>query len=238
MRTARQTLIPLALGLLTALASPLAHAGAGNELSKRTQLRYEDVLTTRDGSRWRGKIIQKGDIYRIRLEDKSEVAVLKENVMSVSRELQPGYPHTSQWVVSVEAGVEIAIVAADANGGAQFGPLVQTTFSRNLGGPLEAEVIVAECPLGPDDGGLNMQLGLGVRYYLAPNKRAKPYTSTEVVLYGSHGDLGLRTGPGMMYDVTPNFGIGFAQGVTLMSQTKPKATGVGYHVMVATQGRF
>ena len=82
MRTARQTLIPLALALLAALASPLAHAGAGNELSKRTQLRYEDVLTTRDGSRWRGKIIQKGDIYRIRLEDKSEVAVLKENVMS------------------------------------------------------------------------------------------------------------------------------------------------------------
>ena len=158
--------------------------------------------------------------------------------MSVSRELQPGYPHTSQWVVSVEAGVEIAIVAADTNGGAQFGPLVRTTFSRNLGGPLEAAIIVAQCPLGPDDGGLNLQLGAGVRYYLAPNKRAKPYTSTEVVLYGSRGDLGLRTGPGMMYDVTPNFGVGFSQGVTLMSQTKPKATGVGYHVMVATQGRF
>lgn len=228
----------LALAVLALFAPAPAHAAAGNELSRRTQLRYEDVLTTRDGSRWRGKLLQTGDTYRIRLDDKSEVAVPKENVMSVSRELQPGYPHSGQWAVSVDAGMEIAIVAADANAGAQFGPIVQTTFTRNFGGPLEPEVLVGACPLGPDDGHPNLQVGVGARYYLAPTRRAKPFTSTEVILYGSHGDLGLRTGPGMLYDVTPNFGLGFGQGVTLMSQTQPKATGVGYHVMASAQGRF
>lgn len=228
----------VALTVACTLFAPRADAAAGNELTRRAQLRYEDVLTTRDGSRWRGKLLQTGDTYRIRLDDKSEVAVPKENVLSVSRELQTGYPHSGQWAVSVEAGLEIAIVAADANAGAQFGPLVQTTFTRNFGGPLEPELIVGTCPLGPDDGSANVQLGVGARYYLAPTRRAKPFTSTQVILYGTHGDLGLRTGPGMLYDVTPNLGLGFGQGVTLMSQTKPKATGVGYHVMATAQGRF
>ncbi len=220
------------------LATRDAEAAAGNRLSKRAQLRYEDVLTTRDGSRWRGKIIQKGDLYRIRLEDKSEVAVPKEQVMSVTRELQTGYPHSGQWAVTVNAGFEIAIVSADENAGAQYGPIIQTSFTRNFGGPFEPEIMVIEHPIGADDESVHFQVAAGVKYYLAPHKRAKPFTSTQVVFYGTNGDLGLRTGPGMLYDISSNVGIGFAQGVTLMSQTTPKAIGVGYHVMVSLQARF
>lgn len=226
------------------LAADPAHAVAGNTLSKRAQLRYEDVLATRDGSSWRGKIVQKGDLYRIRLADKSEVAIPQADVVSVSRELQTGYLHTGQWAVTVEAGIEIAIVAAESNAGAQFGPIVQTSFTRNFGGPFEPEITIIECPIGPTDGGLNFQLAVGARYYLVPNQKAKPFTHTQVVVWGSNGDLGLRTGPGMMFDVSQNFGIGVNQGVTLMSQSKKvadteyKATGVGYHVMLSAQGRF
>jgi hypothetical protein len=233
----RSLSLPLVLlGLL--VCAPTAEASAGNRLSNRTQLRYEDVLTTRDGSRWRGKLIQKGDLYRIRLADKSEVAVPKEQVMSITRELQTGYPHSGQWAVTLNAGVELAIVSADSNAGAQFGPIVELTFTHNFGGAFEPEFTVIECPLGPEDGAVNFQLAAGVRYYLAPKSRAKPFTSTQVILYGSHADLGLRTGPGMLYDVTPNFGIGFAQGVTLISQANPNAIGVGYHAMASAQGRF
>ena len=158
--------------------------------------------------------------------------------MSVTRELQTGYPHPGQWGVSVNAGVEIAIMVSGPNSGAQFGPLVETTFTHNFGGAFEPELTVIESPLGPTDGSLNFQLAAGVRYYLAPKSRAKPFTSTQVILYGSHADLGLRTGPGMLYDVTPNLGIGFVQGVTLISQTNPSAFGVGYHAMLSAQGRF
>ncbi|MSP57015.1 MAG: hypothetical protein EXR69_15645 [Myxococcales bacterium] len=226
-----------------AVAAPDAEAAAGNQLSKRTQLRYEDVLTTRDGSRWRGKLLQKGDLYRIRLLDKSEVAVPKEQVMSITRELQTGYPHQGQWAVTVNAGLEVAIVSADSNAGAQVGPIVETTFTHNFGGAFEPEFTIVECPVGPTDGGVNLQLAAGVRYYLNPKSRAKPFTSTQVVFFGSHGDLGLRTGPGMIYDITPNFGLGFVQGVTLISQkvggaTPYKAAGVGYHAMLSLQGRF
>lgn len=236
MRLPHAPLILVVLAL--AVFAPRADAAAGNQLSKRTQLRYEDVLTTRDGSRWRGKIIQKGDLYRIRLEDKSEVAVPKQQVMSVTRELQTGYPHSGQWGVTVNAGIEIAIVSADSNAGAQFGPIIETTFTHNFGGAFEPEISVIECPLGPSDGGVNFQLAAGIRYYLAPKSKAKPFTSTQVILYGSHADLGLRTGPGMLYDVSPNLGIGFVQGVTLISQANPSAIGVGYHAMVSAQGRF
>ncbi len=235
-------LYALCLGTLALSPSP-AHASQGNRLSKRTQLRYEDVLTTRDGSRWRGKLIQKGDLYRIRLMDNSEVAVPKEQVMSITRELQPGYPHTGQWAVTVNGGLEVAIVSADSNAGAQVGPIVETTFTHDFGGAFEPELTVIQCPVGPVDGGLNLEVAGGVRYYLSPKTRAKPFTSTQVVFYGSSGDLGLRTGPGMVYDVTPNLGIGFVQGVTLISQkivgpNAYKAAGVGYHAMASLQLRF
>lgn len=213
------------------------HVRGGNRLSKRAQRRYEDVLTTHDGSRWRGKIFARGDVYRIRLEDGSEVAVPQADVASVTRELIPGYPHTGQWGVRAALGGEAAIVASDTNAGIQYGALGEFALTRNFQGPFEPELILLASPLGPEDGKYSWQVALGTRYYLG-TRRAKPFTFTELVLAGSHGDLGLRTGPGFMFDVSPNFGIGVSQGVTLMSQKEPKATGVGYHILVSFQGRF
>lgn len=210
----------------------------GNRLSKRTQLRYEDVLTTRGGSRWRGKLVERGERYVIVLEDGSEVAVEQGEVASITRELQPGLPHTAQWGVRASIGGEVAIVASETNGGTQYGGLAEVALTRNLKGAFEPELILIGTPLGPTDGAYSWQVALGTRFYLNTNRRAKPYTFTNIVVWGEHGDLGIRTGPGLILDVSPNFGLGWAQGVTLMSQSEPKATGVGYHVLFTAQGRF
>lgn len=210
----------------------------GNQLSKRTQLRYQDVLVTKDGSRWRGKLVERGDVYRIRLDDNSEVAVPKEQVASITRELHPGYPHTGQWQARAGLGFEIAFAASGENAGTQYGPLVEVGFGRNFGGPFEPEVVIALAPLGPEDGSVTPEIAVGARYYLQPLRRAKPYTSTQIVVAGARGDLGLRTGPGIVFDLTPNVGLGVSQGVTLMSQTDPEAAAVGYHGCMQVQGRF
>jgi hypothetical protein len=231
------------LAFLTALAlfvaTPDAHAAPlGNQLTKRAQLRYQDVVTTRDGTRWRGRILERGDVYRVRLDDNSEVAVPKEQVASVTRELHPGYPHTGQWEARAGLGFEIAFAASGENAGTQYGPMLEIGFGRNFGGPFEPEVLVALSPLGPEDGSITPQLALGARYYLQPLRRAKPYTSTQIVVIGTRGDLGLRTGPGIVFDITPNIGVGVSQGVTLMTQTDPEAAAVGYHGSLQVQGRF
>jgi hypothetical protein len=215
-----------------------ARVRGGNTLSKRAQLRYEDVLTTRDGSHWRGKITEKGDKFVIRLVDGSEVAAAAEEVASVSRELAPGFLHTGQWGLRASLGGEIAIVSADQNAGSQYGPLAELALTHNFKGPFEPELVLVIDPLGPEDGSYQWQLAFGTRYYLVSNRRAKPFTYTELVFFGEHRDLGLRTGPGFIWDLTPNLGIGVSQGVTLMSQADPKATGVGYHVLLSAQGRF
>jgi hypothetical protein len=213
-------------------------APMGNRLSEREQLRYQDVVTTRDGTRWRGKIIERGDVFRIRLDDTSEVAVAKEQVASITRELHPGYPHSGQWSARCGLGFEIAFAASGENGGTQYGPMLELGFGRNLGGSLEPEIVVALAPIGPEDGSYTPQIAVGARYYLQPLRRAKPYTSTQIVAYGTRGDLGLRTGPGIVFDLSPNLGLGVSQGVTLLSQTRPEAAAVGYHAAAQVQGRF
>lgn len=250
-------LVPLLLSLLSppaAAAPPEApsvraerqddddeEAGAvrgGNRLSKRAQRRYEDVLTTRGGSRWRGKIVERGEVYVIRLDDGSEVAVPQADVASVTRELMPGHPHTALFGVRAALGGEVAIVASDTNAGTQYGPMAEFALTRNFRGPFEPELKIIASPLGPEDGKYSFQVAIGTRYYLVYNRRAKPFTYTDLVVWGQHGDLGLRTGPGFMFDFSPNVGFAVSQGVTLMSQADPKATGVGYHVLMSLQGRF
>ena len=237
--------VPLLLATL--LASPLvtsAHAEApkrGNQLSKRTQLRYQDVLTTRSGSRWRGKIIERGDVFVIRLDDNSEVAVEKAEVASVTRELHPGYPHTGQWIGRVAVGAEVAFITATTNAGLQTGPYLEVALGRNFGGGLEPEIVFVLTPIGPEEGVYTPEIGVGARYYLQPQKRAKPFTETQIIFYGAQGDLGLRTGPGFLLDLSPNFSLGASQGVTLMTQVNDEGdvgAGVGYHFTFQAQGRF
>jgi hypothetical protein len=230
--------------LLATLLTPPAHAApsrAGNQLSSRTQLRYQDVLTTHSGSKWRGKIVERGDVFRIRLDDNSEVVVEKAQVASVTRELHPGYPHTGQWTSRVAIGAEIAFITATRNAGLTTGPYLEVALGRNFGGSFEPEVVFALTPIGPEEGGYTPEIGVGARYYMQAYKRAKPFTETVIILYGAQGDLGLRTGPGFLLDVSPNFSIGASQGVTLMTQENAEGevgAGVGYHFTVQGQGRF
>jgi hypothetical protein len=214
---------------------------AGNQLSKRTQLRYTDVLTTKSGSRWRGKLIERGDVFRIRLDDNSEVAVPKEEVASITRELHPGYPHKGQWDLRAAAGAELAFITSTSNAGLTVGPYIELGFGRNFGAGFEPELVVCLTPIGPEDGQYEVEIGAAARYYLQPYKRLKPFTNTLIVFYGTEGDLGLRTGPGFLLDVSPNIGIGASQGVTLMTQKGDDGevgAGVGYHFTFQAQGRF
>lgn len=231
--------------LLALLAAAPAHANGdpprGNQLSKRTQLRYQDVLTTRSGSKWRGKLVERGDTFRIRLDDNSEVALPKEEIVSVTREPHPGYPHMGQWEARISPGAEVAFMTATTNAGLQAGGYLEIGFGRNFGGGFEPELVLIASPIGPTDGAYVAQVAIAARYYLQPYKRVKPFTNTQIVLWGTEGDLGLRTGPGFILDVSPNFGIGMSQGVTLMSQVSPdgeQAAGVGYHFTAQAQGRF
>ncbi|MFZ5476024.1 MAG: hypothetical protein ACOZNI_04555 [Myxococcota bacterium] len=228
-----------ALLLAVALAAPPAQAAPrGNQLSKRAQLRYQDVLTTRDGSRWRGKLVEKGDVYRIRLADQSEVAVPKAEVASVTRELDPAHPHRGQWVTRASAGFEAAVAIGEGDGGFRIGPYTEVALGLNVGGALEPEVIVAVSPIGPAAGSYTPQLAVGARYYGNTSRPTKPFSTTQLVVFGSHADLGLRIGGGALLDVSPNFGLGVSQGVTLLTQTDPDTTALGYHAQVQAQGRF
>jgi hypothetical protein len=234
-------LAPLLATLLTPTAAAAPAQRVGNQLSARTQLRYQDVLTTRSGSRWRGKIIERGEVFVIRLDDNSEVAVEKAEVASVTRELHPGYPHNGQWTSRIAVGAEVAFITATTNAGLQTGPYVEVAFGRNFGSALEPEIVFALTPISPQEGAYTAQIGVGARYYLQPLKRAKPFTETQLILYGAEGDLGLRTGPGFLLDLTPNFSLGVSQGVTLMTQVNDEGgvgAGVGYHFTAQAHGRF
>lgn len=232
------TLLALTLTSPTALADDAPRGG--NRLSKRAQLRYQDVLTTRSGSRWRGKLIERGEVFRIRLEDNSEVAVPKAEVVSVTRELHPGYIHKGQFITRVSAGAEIAFATGQDNAGIQSGPYFEVGLGHNFGGAFEPEIIVALVPLGPEDSSMVPEIGVSARYYLRPREKAKPFTATQIIFYGGQGDLGLRTGPGFVLDVSPNFGLGVSQGVTLMTQAVggEASVAIGYHVTLEAQGRF
>ncbi len=215
------------------------HPAAGNRLSKRTQLRYQDVVVTRDGSKWRGKLLEKGDVIRIRLEDQSEVAIPRDQVATISRELHPGLIHTGQWGIRVSPGLELAFASAERDAGVQYGFYMELAASHNFGGALEPELLLVISPIGPqNDGSVTAEAGIGVRYYLQPTRRAKPFTSTQVIYYGTRGDLGLRTGPGFLWDITENVGLGVNQGVTILTQDNPEAVAIGYHAAFTAQGRF
>lgn len=232
-------LLPL-VALLSVGLPEVAHAAQprGNVLSKRTQLRYQDVLTTRGGTRWRGKIVERGDVFRIKLEDNSEVAVPKEDVASITRELHPGLPHKGQWQVRGSTGFEVAFATGE-RAGVQYGPMVELGLGRNLGGPLEPEVALVLSPIGPTEGSYTPQAAVGFRYYLQSFDRAKPYAATQLVFWGTQADLGLRSGGGVQLDLSPNFGLGVSQGFTLMTQAGASASAaVGYHVTFQAQGRF
>ncbi len=228
----------VAMLIVSAPAEARTSEGTGAfELSPRVNRRYQDVIVTTDGSRWRGRIMARGEVYRIRLGDQSELAIPKENIVSVTRELNPAMVHNGQWGLRATPGFEAAFVIADEGGGPQYGPLLEVAVARNWGGSFEPELTVTLCPIGARDG-VTVQAGLGIRYYLQPDSKTKAYTNTQLVLYGNRGDLGLRTGPGFMWDVSPGFGIGTHQGVTLMIQDTPAAVAVGYHAGLTLQGRF
>ena len=232
------------IALLLAVASlraflPTATASEGAfRLSPRVNQRYQDVIVTQSGTRWRGRIFERGAVYRIRLADQSELAIPKEEIVSVTREIDPALLHNGQWCARFTPGFEAAFVIADTGGGPQYGLLGEFAIAHNFGGAFEPELTLTVSPIGPQDGSLTAQLGLGIRYYLQPTSRWKAYTNTQIVLYGTHGDLGLRTGPGFMWDISPGFGLGTHQGVTLMIQDNPAAVAVGYHAGLTAQARF
>lgn len=233
--------------LLLTLLLPTADAKKpGHSLSKRNQARYEDVVTTKNGSHWHGRLLEKGENYRIKLADDSEVVIPKEDIQSVTRELSPGFPHSGQWGMRVGTGLEVGVRLADSNAGLRYGENLSLTLSRSFGGSVEPECFFILSPLGTEQGSYALELGLGTRVYFQPERRAKPFASTQFVLGGSQGDLGLRTGPGLQWDWSPNAGIGFVQGFELISQLKGsddsessvKAVAMGYHFMVDFQLRF
>ena len=218
---------------------PNAAAAEGTfQLSRRVNLRYQDVIVTQSGTRWRGRILERGAVYRIRLRDATEIAITKEEILSVTRELDPALVHNGQWAVRVTPGFEAAFVIADEDGGPQYGAMAEIALAHNWGGAFEPELTLTLSPVGPKDGSLTLQGGFGVRYYLQPDSKWKAYTNTQVILYGTRGDLGLRTGPGFMWDISPGFGLGTHQGVTLLIQAEPAAVAVGYHAGLTAQGRF
>lgn len=234
-----------ALWTLGALAVPSAEAKDPPSISKRAQLRYEDVITLRDGTRWRGKILDKGEFYRIRLNDNSEIVIPRAEVESVTRELHPGYPHRGQWGLRAGVGMEIGIRLADSNAGLRYGPDLDLALSRSFGGSVEPELHLILSPMGTDQGNYVAQVAFGTRVYFQPERRAKPFASTQFILNGTEGDLGLRTGPGIQWDWSPKAGIGFVQGFELLSQSSDEeedgslsAVGMGYHLMVDLQFRF
>lgn len=234
----------MTLLLLTSLLNHSAEA-APRTLSKRAQVRYEDVVTTKDGTRWRGRLIEKGELYRIRLSDNSEVVVPKEQVQSVTRELDPGLPHQGQWGLRLSTGMELGVKLANSNAGLRYGPIVELSLAHSFGGSVEPEIIAVLSPMGEEQGRYDWQIGVGTRVYFQPERRAKPFAATQFILMGSEGDLGLRTGPGFQWDWSPNAGIGFVQGFELLSQLKNSdedgqvtAVGLGYNMMVELQVRF
>lgn len=233
-------MIPLLATLLTipAFVAPAEAADGAFQLRPRVNQRYQDVIVTQNGTRWRGRVIERGPVYRIRLADQSELAIPREEVVSVTRELDPALLHNGQWCARFTPGLEAAFVIADANGGPQYGLLGEFAIAHNFGGAFEPEITLTVSPIGPKDGNVTAELGLGIRYYLQPTSRWKAYTNTQIVLYGTRGDLGLRTGPGFMWDISPGFGLGTHQGVTLMIQDNPSAVAVGYHAGLTAQARF
>lgn len=227
-----------ALLLTTPAAEARSHEGTGAfELSPRVNRRYQDVIVTTDGSRWRGRVIARGEKYRIRLADQSELVIPKEDIVSVTRELNPALVHNGQWAFRATPGFEAAFVIADEGGGPQYGGLLELAVAHNWGGSFEPELTLTLSPIGPKDS-LTVEAGIGIRYYLQPDSKTKAYTNTQLILYGNRGDLGLRTGPGFMWDISPGFGIGTNQGVTLLIQDNPAAVAVGYHAGLTVQGRF
>jgi hypothetical protein len=233
-------MLPVLVSLMFAASAAEARtteATGAFQLSTRVNRRYQDVIVTIDGSRWRGRLIARGDLYRIRLADQSELVIPKEQIVSVTRELNPGLVHSGQWCFRASPGFEAAFVIADEGGGPQYGGLLEVAIARNWGGSFEPELTVTLTPIGPQ-GSLTVEAGIGIRYYLQPDSKVKAYTNTQLILYGNRGDLGLRTGPGFMWDLSPGFGIGTNQGVTLLIQDNPAAVAVGYHAALTLQGRI
>jgi hypothetical protein len=231
--------VPLVFAVFVPAASAEEPLRGGNRLSKRAQLRYQDVLTLQTGTKWRGRVVARGEEYHILLGDGSEVVVQQGEVVSLTRELHPGLVHTGQVGLRASAGGEVAYAISETLPGLRYGPIVELGVTYNFRGPFEPELVVAISPVAAEPGAYAWQLALGARYYLNTERKAKPFTYTQVVLYGAYEDLALRTGPGLLLDLGPNVGLGFSQGVTLLSQRVPDdAFGVGYHVLLTAQGRF
>jgi hypothetical protein len=142
--------------------------------------------------------------------------------------------------------LEVGVLLADANAGLRYGPTLELTMARGFGGSVEPELIAILSSMGAEQGQYTFQLGAGSRVYFQPERRAKPFASTQFILYGSQGDIGIRTGPGFQWDMSPYAGISFVQGFELVSQLKGQqgeegavaAVGLGYHLMIELQGRF
>lgn len=216
----------------------MAADGPANRLSRRTQLRYEDVITTRDGTRWHGEVQEEGDVYRIRLSDGSVVAIPKAEVLSVSRELDAGYPHSGQWGFRVTPGAEVGVAVGQEDVGLRYGGSLQLSVSRSLGGFIEPEIVAILTPINGSENAYAVEVAVGSRVYFQVDRRGKPFTYTHFVVAGTSQDLGLRTGPGFQLDFSPNFGIGFSQGIALISQLETNAFTIGYALQLELQTRF
>lgn len=190
----------------------------GPKVSKRADKRYEDVITTTDGTRWRGKVLERGDTWRILLDGRSEVVVPKDKIIAITRELHPGYLHAGQWGLRATLGFEGGARVAGANAGAPYGATSRITLSRSFGGLLVPELQVAWSPFGRDQGTYSTQAAFGARVYYQEDQRGKPFTDAHIIFAGGLEDIGFRTGTGFQWDVTPSTGLSGTLGVLVLTQ--------------------
>ncbi len=190
----------------------------GPRVSRRAQPRYEDVLTTENGTRWRGNITERGDSWRIVLPSRSEVVIPKDEIVAITRELHPGYVHSGQWGFRWTLGFEGGARVGSAKSGARYGAANRFTLSRSFGGLAVPELQVAFSPFGFDEGDYSTQIAGGARIYYREDQRGKPFTDTHIVFAGSLADLGFRTTTGFQYDTSPNFGLSGGLGVLVLTQ--------------------
>jgi|GEM_PF-2993501 len=190
----------------------------------------EDVLYVSDGSVYRGIIIDKQDIYRIRLMGGSVIAIPASNVLRVSREErfahETGHARQAGFRVGLGGVAGLSYPAED-----EYFITTETleaalTYAPSHSFEVESSVLLK------DDG---WKGALGFRYFVNPNQSVKGYQLTSVIIGGEKSALGLRLGNGVQWDLTKGFGMYVHHGATFYAQEE--GVHVGYHVDIGVQFR-
>ena len=190
----------------------------------------EDVLYVSDGSVYRGIIIDKQDIYRIRLTGGSVIAIPASKVLRVSREErfahETGHARQAGFRIGLGGVAGLSYPAED-----EYFITTETleaaiTYAPSHSFEVESSVLLK------DDG---WKGALGFRYFVNPNQSVKGYQLTSVIIGGEKSALGLRLGNGVQWDLTKGFGMYVHHGATFYAQEE--GVHVGYHVDIGAQFR-